>query len=74
MRPWTVAWLLPVGLLVTVVLISLSNPSGYLAVLVWGWVVFPYGLALLRSRTRRGRRDAHGLDDLDTNYWRTKVR
>ena len=70
-----VGWFLPVGLLVTVVLISLSNVPAYLAVLAWGWVVFPYGAALVRSRarTRGGARDVSGLDDLDTNHWRTRL-
>jgi hypothetical protein len=70
-----VAWLLPVGLLVTVVLISVPGLPGILAALAWGWIVFPYGARLLRSHARsRGRgRGVSGVDDLDTQYWRIKL-
>jgi hypothetical protein len=70
-----VAWLLPVGLLVTVVLISVPGLPGILAALAWGWIVFPSGARLLRSHARsRGHGgDAGGLDDPDTNYWRIKL-
>lgn len=70
-----VGWFLPLGLLVTVALISLSSLPAYAAVLVWGWVVFPYGAAWLRSRarTRGGGREAGGLPDLDMQYWRTRL-
>ncbi len=65
-------WVLPVGLLVTVALVSLfpSLPAA-LFPLVWGWVIFPFGLSYLRSRGRG--RPSGALDDNDTDYWRTTV-
>jgi len=70
-------WLLPVGLLGTVALISLSNGFGYLLAMAWGWLVFPYVAACIhsRSRTHRGRgSNGNRSRDVDTHYWRTKYR
>jgi hypothetical protein len=73
---WMVPWLLPLGVLGTVALISLSNLLGYVLVLVWGWVLFPYGAAYIRShaRTAGAHEDGSPLgDDDDVDYWRTKL-
>jgi hypothetical protein len=72
MKGWMGPWVLPVGLLVTVALVSLfPSLSAALLPLVWGWVVFPVGLIYLRSRGRGRARGA--LDDIDIDYWRTKL-
>lgn len=72
---WMLPWLLPVGLLGTVVLISLSNVLGYVLAGVWGWVLFPYGAAFIHSRARTSgaRNDASPFGGDDTDYWRTKL-
>lgn len=70
-----VPWLLPLGLLGTVVLISVFSPVGYVLAGVWGLVLFPYGAAYIhaRARTSGARNDGSrfGADDMD--YWRTKL-
>lgn len=70
MRAWMLPWLVPLGLLVTVALVSLfpSLPASLLPV-VWGFLVFPVGLICYRSRDRSTGRK---LDETDTDYWRTK--
>lgn len=69
-------WLLPIGVLVTVVLVSLfpSLPASLLA-LLWGWILFPFVLTYLRSRARTSRRDGadSGPEEIDIPYWRTKL-
>jgi hypothetical protein len=62
-------WMLPVGLLGTVALISLSNVVGYVLAALWGWLVFP-SVALY---IRRGTGDRNGSRDADTDYWRTRL-
>jgi hypothetical protein len=67
-------WLLPLGLLGTAALASLSIPFGAALVAAWGWLVFP-AVALhisSRSRSRPGTGTRDGLRDVDTQYWRTR--
>ncbi|MGA8634846.1 MAG: hypothetical protein WB805_08325 [Candidatus Dormiibacterota bacterium] len=74
---WMLPWLLPVGLLGVVALISLANVLGYLLVMLWGWLVFPFVALYIRSRAqaRRGVRIRDAFrDDADTDYWRTRSR
>ena len=68
-------WLLPVGLLGTVALISLSNAVGYLLTAAWGLLVFPALVLYIRSRsrTRGGASNRNGFPDADTDYWRTRL-
>lgn len=72
---WVLPWLLPVGVLGTVALISLSNVLGYGLAIVWGFVLFPYGAAYIRSRARTSgaRKDGSRFADDDMDYWRTKL-
>jgi hypothetical protein len=63
-------WLLPVGLLGTVVLISLPGALGLLLVGLWGWLVFPYLAAYIRGHARAD--EGNGSDGGETDYWRTK--
>ncbi len=69
------AWLFPIGLLGTVVLLSVSNSFGWVLAMAWGWLVLPYVAANVhsRSRIRRGGGNGNGFEDVDTNYWRTKL-
>jgi hypothetical protein len=69
MKTWTLPWLFPVGLLVGIVLISLSSPVGYILAGAWAWVVFPHAASYLRAHSG-GSRDA----DEAVDYWRTQVR
>jgi hypothetical protein len=69
---WTVPWLLPLGVLGTVALISLSNLLGYVLAGVWGLVLFPYGAAYVQARAR-ARSGGSPLSDDDMDYWRTKL-
>lgn len=64
------SWLFPVGLLVTVVLLSLlpGLPGSLLAV-VWGWVLLPVVVIGIRSRGR-----GRAPDEVDAPYWRTRLR
>ncbi len=66
-------WLLPVGLLGTVVLISLPGVLGFLLVGLWGWLVFPYLAVCIRAhaRTDGGNSYGNGLRGGETDYWRT---
>lgn len=75
MRAW-VPWMLPVGFVVAVALISLSNAFGYVLAMVWGWLAFPYVLVYLRSHSRahRGDRGGNGLPDVDADYWRIRLK
>jgi uncharacterized membrane protein len=68
-------WLLPVGLLGTVALISLSNAFGYLLAVAWGWLVFPFLARYVRSRShdRQGTISRNGFPDEDAHYWRTRL-
>lgn len=67
-------WLLPVGLLGTVVLISLPTPFAFLLVGIWGWLVFPYVAAYINSHSRSdgGRNHGNDFPDGEADYWRTK--
>jgi hypothetical protein len=69
-------WFFPVGLLGTVVLLSLATVASSLLAVVWGFVVFPLGAAYIRhhGRSPGGRSDENGLHDVDTRYWRTTLR
>ncbi|MFZ0378093.1 MAG: hypothetical protein WCD11_19620 [Solirubrobacteraceae bacterium] len=67
---WMLPWLLPVGLLGTVVLISLPGALGFLLVGLWGWLVFPYLAACIRAHARADGGNGFGGDEAD--YWRTK--
>lgn len=71
---WVLPWLFPLGLLGTVALISLANALGYLLVTAWGWLVFPFVAACIRSLSRASRpgSNGNGLRDDATDYWRTK--
>ena len=64
-------WLLPLALLLTVALVSLfpTLPASLLSV-IWGFLVFPFGLIYFRSRARG---PGEGLQEADTDYWRTKL-
>jgi hypothetical protein len=75
MRAWMLPWLFPLGVLTAIALISLSNLIGYLLAIVWGWVLFPYGAAYVRSHSRAPGASNHGIPfyDGDTDYWRTKL-
>lgn len=68
-------WLLPVGLLGAVLLISMSNVFGFLLAVVWGWLVFPFVALYIRSRshTRQGTSDRNAFSEADAHYWRTRV-
>jgi hypothetical protein len=76
MRTWMAVWLLPVGMLGGVVLISLGGVTGYLLAALWGIVLFPHGAAFIRRHTR-GAREAsggNGFPDEETDYWRITLR
>jgi|SRR5580700_12276310 hypothetical protein len=68
-------WLLPVGLLGTVVLISLSGAWAYLLAGIWGWLVFPYVAAYIRAHSRAdgGPNNGNGFPNGEADYWRTKL-
>ncbi len=68
-------WLLPAGLLGTVVLISLPTPFAFLLVGIWGWLVFPYVAAYINSHSRAdgGANHGNGFPDGEREYWRTKL-
>jgi hypothetical protein len=70
-----VPWLLPAGLLGTVVLISLSGALAYVLVGIWGWIVFPYVAAYIRAHSRSdgGPNNANVFGDGEMDYWRTKL-
>lgn len=68
---WMLPWLLPVGLLGAVGLISLSNVFGYLLAAVWGWLVFPSVALYVRSRSHTHQGTSNG--DADADYWRTRL-
>ena len=77
LHPYTcmLPWLLPVGLLGTVALISLSGALAYLLAGIWGWLVFPYVAAYVRARSRAdgGPNDGNGFRNGEADYWRTKL-
>lgn len=68
-------WLLPVGLLGTVALISLSGVWAFLLVGIWGWLVFPCVAVYIRARSRAdgGGNNGDGFRDGEADYWRTKL-
>jgi hypothetical protein len=72
---WMLPWLLPVGLLGTVALISLSGALAYLLAGIWGWLVFPYVAAYIRAHSRAdgGGNNGNGVRDGEADYWRTKL-
>ena len=61
-----VSWLLPVGMLATVALVSISTMFAYLAAAVWGLVFFPHAAAYISART--GTADGAGAH-LGTPTW-----
>jgi hypothetical protein len=66
MKPWMLPWLFPVGLVATVVLVTVFKIDGKLVLLAPGWLI----LALLGSivfRVRDG-------EDPNTHYWRMRRR
>jgi hypothetical protein len=72
---WLRPWLLPVGLLGAVALVSLPGAFAYLAVGIWGWLVFPYAAAFIHDRARGGAgRRGPGFGEDDSQYWRTRLR
>jgi hypothetical protein len=73
-RAWMLPWLLPVGLLGTVVLISLPGVLGFLLVGLWGWLVFPYLAACIRTHARADGNHSYenGFSTGEMDYWRTK--
>jgi hypothetical protein len=68
---WVLPWLLPVGLLGVVGLLSLSGTLGYVLAGIWGWLAFPYLAAYIRSRSSRGH---SGFRADESDYWRTRLR
>jgi uncharacterized membrane protein YgcG len=68
-------WLLPVGLLGAVALISLSGALAYLLAGIWGWLVFPCVAAYVRahSRAHGGGNNRSGFRGGEADYWRTKL-
>jgi len=68
-------WLLPAGLLGTVVLISLPGVFAYLLAGIWGWLVVPYAAAHVHAHARRDgdRTDGDAFRDGEADYWRTKL-
>src|ERR1700733_8925306 len=73
---WMLPWLLPAGLLGTVVLISLFGALTYLLAGIWAGLVFPHVVAYIRAHSRAGGGgdNGNGLRDGEADYWRTKVR
>ena len=69
---WLVPWLLPAGLLGTVVLICLPGAFAFLLAGIWGWLVFPYAAAYVHAHSRADGRRIGGHDG-ETDYWRTKL-
>jgi hypothetical protein len=69
-------WLLPAGLLGTVVLISLFGALTYLLAGIWACLVFPYVVAYIRAHSRAGGGgdNGNGLRDGEADFWRTKLR
>jgi hypothetical protein len=72
---WLVPWLLPAGLLGTVVLICLPGVCAFLLAGIWGWLVFPYAAAYVHAHSRAHGCgiDRDGFRDGETDYWRTKL-
>ncbi len=72
MRAWMPLWLFPMGLLGTVVLVSLGSPWSYLLALVWGFVLVPHLGKSILERSRRGTadQDRNDFPDVSTHYWR----
>jgi hypothetical protein len=68
-------WLLPVGLLGAVVLISVSSAFGFLLAGIWGWVVFPYFALYVHAHARAdaNQNDSNGFRHGEADYWRTKL-
>jgi hypothetical protein len=65
-------WLLPVGLLGAVVLISVSGVFGFILAGIWGWLAFPYLAMFISARARAGG-NGDAFRDGETDYWRTKL-
>ena len=65
MRSWMLPWLFPLGVLVTVALLSVSGVFAFALTVAWGWVLFPFGVRYIRSLTR-----TPGDADDDHSYWR----
>jgi hypothetical protein len=65
-------WIFPLGLLGTVVLVSISPVAGGLLALVWGFVLVPHVAKYIHTHSR-AHGDTGGADDVDTHYWRTTL-
>jgi hypothetical protein len=72
---WMLPLLLPVGLLGTVVLISLPGVFALLLTVIWGWLVFPCVAVFVRARSRVGGdgRSGNYFRDGEPDYWRTRL-
>jgi hypothetical protein len=72
---WMLPWLLPAGLLGTVVLISLPSVFACLFAGIWGWLVLPYLAAYIRAHARAdpGNGHANGVRGGEMDYWRTRL-
>jgi hypothetical protein len=66
MKLWMIPWLLPFGLLATVVSVSVFKSAGQVLVLGAGWLLVLL-LASIVFRPRAG-------EDSDVNYWRIRRR
>lgn len=62
-------WMFPLGLLGTVVLLSISSVAGGLLALAWGFVLVPHAARYIHTHAR-GHADTDGVDDVETHYWR----
>jgi hypothetical protein len=65
-------WIFPLGLLGTVVLVSINPVAGGLLALAWGFVLVPHVGKYIHTHSR-GDDDTGGADDIDTHYWRTTL-
>lgn len=65
-------WIFPLGLLGTVVLVSISSVAGGLLALAWGFVLVPHAGKYIHTHSRG--HDATGAaNDIETHYWRTTL-
>lgn len=64
MKPWMVPWLVPLGLLATVVSLTVFKTDEQVLLLAAGWLLVML-LASLAFRPRAG-------EDADVDYWRIR--